>query len=163
MQEHAAHRPARPLAAMGTAPGRRLNDARLLQVQPGRGVAELVAVPLDQLLVEVLDGEALVGFVIQPEHALELVLGRTMRRRPADPPIDQPVSAVLLVAPPPTTQGPLADPQRRGRLGMAQTALVPTLQQFLETHDPDPRQPLHPTPRSKSLGTVPEPDRSRAT
>ena len=47
----------------------------------------------------------------------------------------------------------LADPERRGRLVMTQPAPLPTFQQLLETHDPDPRKPLHPAPRSKPLGT----------
>jgi len=59
VQQHAAPRPPRPLAAMGAAPRRRPHSSGLLQVEPGGGVAELVAVPLLELLVEVLDGEAL--------------------------------------------------------------------------------------------------------
>jgi hypothetical protein len=162
MQQHAAHRPARALAAMDAAPGRRLDHPGLLQVQPGGGVAELVAVPLLELLVEVLDGEVLVLLLVQRPHALELVLGRALRRRLADPAIDQAVRPLLLVALAPAAQRPLAHPERPRRLGMAQAALLPTLQQLLKAHDPDPRQPLHPAPRSKSLGTVPEPDRSPA-
>jgi hypothetical protein len=164
VQQHAAHRPARPLAAMGAAPRRRRHRAGLLEIEPGGGVAELVAVPLRQLLVEVLDGEALVVLPVQRPHALELGLRGTSRRRPADPAIDQAVGPVVLVALAPAAQGPLAHPQRRGRLGMTETAALPTLQQLLKAHDPDPSQPLHPVhPRSKFLGTVPEPDRSRAT
>jgi hypothetical protein len=161
MQQHAAHRPPRPLAPRGAAPRRRRHRTGPLQVDPGRGVAEPVAVPLLQLLVEMLDGEALVVLLIERAHALELVLGRPPGRGLADPPIDQAVRPVLLVALAPAAQGPLADPERCGRLGRAQTPLVPTFQQLLETHDPDPRKPLH--TRSKPLGTLPEPDRSRAT
>ena len=163
MQQHAAHRPARPLAPMGAAPRRRRHRPGLLQVDPGGRVAELVVVAPLELLVEVLDREALVVLLIQCAHALELVLGRALGRRPADPAIDQAVRPVVLVALAPAAQGPLAHPQRRCRLSMAQAAARKPLQQLLETHDPDPRQPLHPAhPRSKSLGTVPEPGRSRA-
>jgi len=164
MQQHAAHRPARPLAAMGAAPRRRRHRPGLLQVEPGGGVAELVAVPLLELLVEVLDGEALVVLLIQRAHALELVLGRASGRGLADPAIDQAVRPLLLVALAPAAQCPLAHSERPRCLGMAQATLLPTFQQLLETHDPDPRQPLHPAhPRSNFPGTVPEPDRSRAT
>ena len=120
--------------------------------------------PFLQLLVEVLDREPLIVLLIQRPHALELVRGRTLGRRLADPAIDQAVGPILLVAVPPAAQGPLTDPERRCRLGMAEPAAVPTLQQFLKAHDADPRQPLHPAhPRFKFLGTVPEPDGSRAT
>jgi hypothetical protein len=164
VQEHAAHRPARPLAPMGATPRCRRHRPGLLQVDPGGRVAELIAVPPLQLLVEVLDREPLVVLPIQRPHALELVLGRPPGRRLSDPPVDQSLRTLLLVAFPPAAQGPFADPERRCRLGVAQAPLLPTFQQLLETHDPDPRKPLHPAhPRSKPLGTVPEPDRSRAT
>jgi hypothetical protein len=78
MQQHAAHRPARPLAAMGAAPGCRRHGSGPLQVEPGGGVAELVAVALLQLLVEVLDREALIVLLVQRPHALELVRGRPL-------------------------------------------------------------------------------------
>jgi hypothetical protein len=170
VQHHATHRPARPLAAMGAAPRRRPHRAGLLEVEPGGGVAELVAVPMLELLVEVLDGEALVRLLIQRAHTLELVLGRPPGRRLADPAVDQAVGPVLLVALPPTAQGPFADPERRRRLAMAQPTPLPALQQLLETHDPDPRQPLHPAPRSRTLErfqnrtdhALPKPANSRA-
>jgi hypothetical protein len=89
MQQHAAHRPPRPLAAMAAAPGCRLDHPGLLQVEPGGDVAELVAVPLLKLLVEVLDGEALIVLLIQRAHAPELVFERASGRGLADPAIDQ--------------------------------------------------------------------------
>jgi hypothetical protein len=118
---------------------------------------------LHQLLVEMLDGEALVFLLIKLLHPPQLVRRRPLRRRPVYPSIDQPVRAILLVALAPAAQRPLAHPQRRRRFAMTKAAALKPLQQLLETHDPDPRQPLHPAPRSKSFGTVPEPDRSRAT
>ncbi len=163
MQQHATHWPARTLATMGAPSGCRRHHTGLLQVNPGRGVAELVVVALLQLLVEMLDREALIVLLIQRAHTLELVLGRPFGRRLASPAIDQSCRALLLVAFPPAAQGSLADPERCRRLGVAQATLLPTFHQLLETHDPDPRKPLHPAPRSKFLGTLPEPDRSRAT
>jgi hypothetical protein len=61
---------------MGAAPRRRRHRPGLLEVKPGGGVAELVAVPLLELFVEVLDGEALIALLVERTHALELVLGR---------------------------------------------------------------------------------------
>jgi hypothetical protein len=63
---------------MGAAPGRRRRDSGLLQVEPGGDVAELVAVPLLELLVEVLDGEALIVLLVQRPRALKLLLGRLL-------------------------------------------------------------------------------------
>jgi hypothetical protein len=58
MQHHAHHRPPRPLLAMRRAPRCRPHQPRPLQRQPGHRVAELVMVPLLQLLVKMLHGEA---------------------------------------------------------------------------------------------------------
>jgi hypothetical protein len=140
VQEHAAHRPPRPLAAMGAAPRRRRHPPGPLEIEPGGGVAELVAVALRQLLVEMLDGEALIVLLTQRPHALEFVLGLAPGRRPADPAIDQAVHRVVLVAFPPAAQGPFAHP------------MIPILASLS----------TRPNPHSKFLGTVPEPDRSRA-
>src|SRR4029079_13575448 len=119
---------------------------------------------------EVLDRKALVVLLIQRLHALELVQGRALGRRLADPPVDQAIRPVLLVAMAPAAQGPLADPERRGRLVMAQPTPLPTFQQLLETHHPDPCELLHPAPRSKPLErsqnrtehALPKPANSRA-
>ena len=94
MQEHADHRPPGPLAPVFAAPRGRLNRAGLLQIQPGRRVAELVAVALHELVVEMPHGEPGIVLVIEPEHPLELVPsdarlgeGRPRRRssRPSGP------------------------------------------------------------------------------
>jgi hypothetical protein len=53
-------------------------------------------VALLELLVEVLDGEALIVLLVQRAHALELVLGRAPGRRPPDPAIDQAFHPLLL-------------------------------------------------------------------
>ncbi|MCE3248801.1 MAG: hypothetical protein K0R41_2626 [Geminicoccaceae bacterium] len=152
VQHHAPHRPAGALAPMGATPRRRRYGTGLLQVDPSGRVAELVVVALRQLLVEMLDRETWIVLLVQRAHALELVLGRAPGRGLPDPPVDQAVRALLLVALPPATQGPLAHAERRRRLAMAQMTSLPTLQQLLETHDPDPRKLLHPAhPRSKSL------------
>jgi hypothetical protein len=60
----------------------------------------------------VLDGEALVGLLIQRAHALEFVLGRSPWRRLTDPAVDQALGSILLVAMTPATKRPLADPER---------------------------------------------------
>ena len=127
--------------------------------------------PLLELLVEVLDGEALVVLLIQRAHARELVLGRPPGRRLADPAIDQAVRPLVVIALPPAAQRPLAHPQRRGRLAVAQAAAFKPLQQLLEAHDPDPSQsfhPAHPAPAllerlpNRTDHALPKPANSRA-
>jgi hypothetical protein len=66
MQHHALHRSPWSLAPVGATPRRRLHRAGLLEMQPGGGVAELVTMALDQLLVEVLDRKLLISLMIQP-------------------------------------------------------------------------------------------------
>ena len=71
--------PVRPLA-------RRLgNDARPLKMQLQPGVAPAEAVILDEMLVEVLDREALVALAIEPLHLLGPVARDPLARRLAEP------------------------------------------------------------------------------
>ena len=120
VQHHADHRPPRPLAPVRPALARRRHRAAPLQPQPGRGVAQRVAVPPAQHVVEMPDREPGIMLVVELQHPLQLVLGRPPWRRLAHPPIDQTRSTFLAVAPAPAPEGPLAHAQRRGRLGMAQ-------------------------------------------
>ena len=73
MQHHAGQCPARPLAPVGAAPGRRAPAAMSLQGQPDPVVAAFDAVLGDQLLVKVLGVEVPVAGVEQrqnPHHLL---------------------------------------------------------------------------------------------
>ena len=64
-QQHARQRPALALLAMRTAALGLRRQTRRLQREPGHGVAELVAVPLLQLLVKMLHGEVAIEFLIK--------------------------------------------------------------------------------------------------
>ena len=57
VQHHAPEWTALPLLAMGAALGGRLDQAGRVQIELGHRVAELVAMPLHQLLVEMLHRE----------------------------------------------------------------------------------------------------------
>jgi hypothetical protein len=79
MQHHADQRPPRPLLAVRRAPRRRPDQPGLLQVQLGDRVAELVAVPLLQLLVEVFHRELGIAAAVELEHACDLAHAGTPR------------------------------------------------------------------------------------
>src|SRR5262249_40742721 len=171
VQHHAHQRPPRPLLAMRRAPRRRSHQPRPLQRQPGHRVAELVVVPLLQLLVKMLHREALVAFVIEPQHAQDLLGRRSSARRLADPAIAQTLPPLLPqpLRPPlphpaaPTSDRPLRHPQYLRRLLLRQLAPLMPIEQPLETHLSYPLQhscPAHPRP---PFWAVLKPDRSRAT
>jgi hypothetical protein len=86
------------LVAVGAAPLGLAHQPGRLQSQPGHGVAELVAVPLDQMLVKMLHVELAVALLVETLHPRQLGRRRPFRRRLADPPVMRSVDAVLLVA-----------------------------------------------------------------
>jgi hypothetical protein len=96
-QHHPRHRPAWALLAVLATPGRRLHQASRLQRQPGDRVAQRIAMPFAQLLVEVLDGEVGVFLAIQPTHPLQFGLRRAARRDPAKTLVTQTVSTFFRV------------------------------------------------------------------
>lgn len=162
MQHHPDHRPSRPPAPVRTPPGCRCYRPALLQPQPGGGVAQLVAVPAPQRVVEMPDREPGIVLVVELEHPLQLRLRRPPRRRLAHPPVGQPGRPLLRMPPAPAAEGPLADAKRRCRLRVAQPPRLPPLQQLLKAHHPDPQAHPRPTLPSQHAGTVLEPDRPRA-
>src|SRR5271155_2627506 len=83
MQHHPRHWPPRPLLAMRRAPRRRAHQPRALQRQPGHRVAELVMMPLVQLLVKMLHREAAIVLLVQSQHAQDLRGRRPTARRSA--------------------------------------------------------------------------------
>jgi hypothetical protein len=103
VQHHAHQRPARPLLAMRRAPRRRFGEPGPVQRQPGHRIAELVIVPLRQLLVKMLRREPVVALRVQPQHALDLRHRRPPARRLADPSVAQSHRPLIAqpVAPPP--------------------------------------------------------------
>jgi hypothetical protein len=70
MQHHAWQRPPLALPAVRPLARRFGNDARPLQMQLEPSVAPAEAVVLDEMLVEMLDREALVALAIEPLHLL---------------------------------------------------------------------------------------------
>ena len=68
------------------------------------------------MLVEMLDREALVALAIKPLHLLGSVRWNTLARRLAEPAIQKPRLAFLLVPPRPAPECPLAHPEQLGRL-----------------------------------------------
>ena len=119
VHQHPRHRPPRPFAPVRPAPRRRPHQAGILQGQAGHRVAELVAVPLDQLLVKVLHREAAVHLLVKRPGPGQLALRRTTRRRLADPTIQQPILAILSKPVPPATERPLAHTQHLRRFQLA--------------------------------------------
>ena len=109
VQHHAGHRPSRPLAAVRPTLGCHRHRAALLQPQPGGGVAQLVAVPAPQHVVEMPGREPGIVLVVELEHPLQLRLRRPPRRRLADPTVDQPRRPILRVPSAPASERPLAD------------------------------------------------------
>ena len=64
-----------------------------LKVKLGPGVAPAEAVVLHQMLVEVLDGEALVALAIEPLHLLGPIGRDALARRLAEPTVEKPCLA----------------------------------------------------------------------
>jgi hypothetical protein len=159
----ADHRPARPLLAMRRALRRRPHQSRTVQVHLGHRVAQLVAVPLHQLLVEMLHREIRVAPPVQVQHPRDLAHAGAPIGRPPQTPIRQTRRPLVAQTIAPSPERPLADPQNLRRLMLAQLASFVTIQQCLEAHPSyplvDPR-PVHPRPL---FGAVLKPDTSRAT
>ena len=120
--------------------GRRSRSAALgfrhqpgrLQRQLGHRVAELVIVPLHQLLVEVLHREVAVALPIELLHPLELARRRTARRYLADPPIAQPLDPILFVANAQPAEVPTGHAQQLPSLLARQPMLLVLLERFLK-------------------------------
>jgi hypothetical protein len=84
-----------------------LHQARRVQLRLDPGVAPPEAVIAHQALVEMLHVPAPVHIPIQLQHPPRIARRNPLRRRLADPPVDQPLSPVLLVAPPIAPELPL--------------------------------------------------------
>jgi hypothetical protein len=116
VQHHALPRLALALAAVGAAPLGALHQARRVQLRLHPGVAPPEAVVAHQALVEMLHVPAPVNLPIQLQHPPRIARRNPLRRRLAEPPVDQPLSPVLLVAPPIAPELPLRHPQQLARL-----------------------------------------------
>ena len=92
MQHHPRQRPTLALPPMRPLARRLLDNALPLQMQLRPGVAPAEAVVLHQMLVEVLDREALVALAIKPLHLLGPIDRNPLARRLAEPRSKSPAS-----------------------------------------------------------------------
>src|SRR5271170_4533431 len=171
MQHHPRQRtplalaPVRPLA-------RRLPDhPHPLKMKLGPGVAPAEAVVLHQMLVEVLDGEALVALAIERLDFLRPVNRNPLARRLAEPAVQETRLALLLVAARPAPERPLAHPQKLRRLFLVQLRRFPAVQNVQKHRHAHPLKgfrPAHPNPSKKGRTyrtdrALPKPDISCAS
>jgi hypothetical protein len=111
VQHHPRQRPPLALAPVRAFPRRFPDHPHPLKVKLGPGVAPAEAMVLHQMLVEVLDGEALIALATEPLHLLGPVDRNTPARRLAEPAVQEPGLALLLVTARPAPERPLAHPQ----------------------------------------------------
>ena len=171
VQHHPRQRP--PLALAPVRPfARRLGrEPRPLQMQLQPSVAPAEAVVLHQMLVEVLDGEALIAFAIEPLHLLRPVGRDPPARRLAEPAVDEAGLAFLLIAACPAPECPLRHPKQLRRLRLVQLRRFPAVEKVQKHGHAHPLKgfrPPHPTPpkRGRTYRTdraPPKPDISSAT
>jgi hypothetical protein len=83
---------------------------------------------LDEMLVEVLDREALVALAIKPLNLLRPIRRDPPARRLAEPPIDKAGLALLLVTAAPAPERPLAHPKQLRRLRLIELRRFPAVQ-----------------------------------
>src|ERR1700677_712777 len=150
----ARQRPPLALTSVGPLARRLRHDADPLQMQLEPSVAPAEAVVLHQMLVEVLDREARVALAIEPLHILRPISRAPLARRLAKPPVDEAGLALLLVAPRPAPERPLAHPEQLGRLLPVQLRRFPAaekIQKHRHAHPLKGFRPAHPHP-PKGLG-----------
>src|SRR5208283_435734 len=159
MQHHSAHRPPGPLLAVRRALLRRLRQPGPLQAQLRHRVAQLVAVALGQLLVEMLDREVGVFVAIEPEHPLQLLLWRPPRRRTAAT-IDESCFPGRLVTILPALKRAHAHSQQLRRRLLADLPGLPAVENARKTHLPyalaNPRHSIRAPPRNPENTTLHE-------
>ena len=135
-QQHPRQRPALPLLAVRAAPFVLRHQSRRLQREPRHGVAELVVMPLDEMLVKMLRVEIAVAFLEEPLHPRELGRRRPPRRRLAETAITQTLDSVLVVADAHSAEVPSRHPQQLSHLLGGQTPLpVATQCLFKANHE----------------------------
>src|SRR5580693_856262 len=159
VQHHPRQRPPLALPPVCALAWRFGRKPRPLQMQLRPGVAPAEAVVLDQMLVEMLDREALVALAIEPLHLLGPIGRDPFARRLAKPPVDEARLALLLVSPRPAPERPLAHPEQFGRLLLAQLRRFPAaekIQKHRHAHPLKGFRPAHPTPpkRAGSTGQI---------
>jgi hypothetical protein len=102
------------------------------------------------MLVEVLDGEALVALAIRRLHFFRPIDRNLLARRLAEPPVKKPRLALLVAAVPPAPERPLAHSQKLGCFTLVELRRFPPLQNIQKHRHAHPLKgfrPAHPTPR----------------
>src|SRR5277367_5902594 len=152
MQHHARQRPPLALPPMRALTRRLRNNARPLQMQLQPGVAPAETMVLDEMLVERLDREALVTLAVEPLHLLGPVNRNPLARRLAEPAVDEPGLALLLIAPRPAPDRPLTHPEQLRRLLLIELRRFPAVkksQKPRHAHCLFGFPPAHPNPFKK--------------
>jgi hypothetical protein len=171
VQHHPRQRSPLTLPSVRAFPRRLPDDAFPLQMQLQPGVAPAKAVVLHQMLVEVLDREALVTLAIKRLHLLRPIDRNPLARRLAEPPVDKPGLALLVVAVRPSPERPLAHSQKLGGFTLVELRRFPPVQNIQKHRHAHPLKgfrPAHPAPpkRGQTYRTdraLPKPDISSAT
>src|SRR5271156_1177349 len=171
MQHHSRQRPPLALAPVRPLARRLPAHPHPLKMKLGPGVAPAEAVVLHQMLVEVLDREALIALAIEPLHLLGPVDRNPPARSLAQPPIDKPGLAILLVTARPAPERPLAHSQKLRRLFLVQLRRFPAVQNVQKHRHAHPLKgfrPAHPNPSKKGRTyrtdrALPKPDISCAS
>jgi hypothetical protein len=125
---------------------------------------------LDEMLVERLDREALVTLAIKPLHRLGPVNRNPLARRLAEPAVDEPGLALLLIAPRPAPDHPLAHPEQLRRLLLIELRRFPAEEESktspcaLPLRLPSgPSKPVQKGSDYRTGRALPKPDISSAT
>src|SRR5216684_1283057 len=134
MQQHARKRPAWTLLAVRRTLRRLPHQASRMQGKLRHRIAQHIAMPLLQLLVEVLHREVRILVAEQPQHPLQLFLRRSPRRSPTHTQVDKPVIALRLVALRPTLKRPHVDPEKLSRCHLRQFLRLGSIQQIRKSH-----------------------------
>ncbi len=113
---------------------RRPNQASLVQLGLGPGIAPAKTVVFDQVIVEVLDRPARVNRAVLLQHPVNLVDRNPLGRGLAEAAVKQTLQSIGLMAIPPASERPIAHPQYLCRLKLAQLSLSHTIQNTLELH-----------------------------
>ena len=85
---------------------------------------------LNQALVEVLDRKTLVALAVKPFHLFRPIARDPLARRLAEPPVDEPGLAFVLVAARPAPECPLAHPEQLRRLLRIELRRFPAVQKI---------------------------------
>lgn len=163
VQHHPGQRLARPLPAMRRPLLRRPHQPGSVQHALGPAVARCEPVLALRPLVEVLHRPAGVAVAVKRDDPLDLVGSDPVRAHLAQPPVEQPVGALRLIAPAQSPKRPLRTAQQIRRIHRAQTPPREPAVNILKAHSPYLVQcfrPSHPRPLSPDGS---KPDRSPAT